>query len=129
MTEHALPYRITERFPLPDGRVGVSTWWARDPEQLEHQLRTRTGHPHPEREPARRLHRSGANGVLVEERTDGGYRPLDPHRLARTDPRWRRALVRSRRSAWLRRIIGPRDLVQADPPSDVTRTVEQRGCG
>lgn len=38
MTEHGLPYRITERFPLTDGRVGVSTWWSADPEQLEQQL-------------------------------------------------------------------------------------------
>ncbi|AZZ49682.1 hypothetical protein C5E02_10910 [Rathayibacter rathayi] len=129
MTEHVHPYRITERFLLPDGRVGVTTWWAQDPEQLEQQLRTRAGHPHPEREPSRRLHRSGPDIVLVEERTGDGYRPLDPHLLAGNDAQWRRALARSRRPAWLRRIVGPGDLVQADPPSDTTRTVEQGGLG
>ncbi|PPF22012.1 hypothetical protein [Rathayibacter sp. AY1A7] len=124
MTEHGLPYRITERFPLPDGRVGVSTWWSADPEQLEQQLRTRSGHPHPEREPVRRLHLATATIVLIEERTAGGFRPLDPHLRARTDPRWRRALLRSRRSARLRRVIGPRDLPRADPPVEVSRHVD-----
>ncbi|PPI20173.1 hypothetical protein C5D34_12685 [Rathayibacter sp. AY1B1] len=124
MTEHGLPYRITERFPLPDGRVGVSTWWSADPEQLEQQLRTRAGHQHPEREPARRLHLSTATVVLIEERITGGFRPLDPRLGARTDPRWRRALLRSRRPALLRRVIGPRDLPRTDPPVEVSRYVD-----
>ncbi|QHC72813.1 hypothetical protein [Rathayibacter sp. VKM Ac-2805] len=124
MTEHGLPYRITERFPLTDGRVGVSTWWSADPEQLEQQLRTRSGHPHPEREPDRRLHRSSPTVVLIEERTAEGFRPLDPHVLARTDPRWRRALLRSRRPAALRLVIGPRDLPQTEPPQIDSRSAE-----
>ncbi|PPG49045.1 hypothetical protein C5C24_14080 [Rathayibacter sp. AY2B3] len=124
MTEHGLPYRITERFPLPDGRVGVSTWWSADPEQLEQQLRTRAGHQHPEREPAWRLHLATATVVLIEERITGGFRPLDPHLRASTDPRWRRALLRSRRPARLRRVIGPRDLPRTDPPVIGSRSVE-----
>lgn len=124
MTLDDLPFRITECFPLPDGRNGVTAWSARDPEQLEQQLRTRFGHAHPEREPARRLHRSRPHTVLVEERVEGVLRPIDPHLLARTDARWRIALLRSRRPDWLRRIIGPKDVPTTQAPANVSRWVE-----
>lgn len=124
MTLDDLPFRITERFPLPDGRTGATAWSARDPEQLEQQLRTRSGYAHPEREPARRLHRSRPHTVLVEERVEGVLRPIDPHLLARTDARWRTALLRSRRPDWLRRIIGPKDVPTTQAPANVSRWVE-----
>ncbi|SMH44521.1 hypothetical protein SAMN06295885_2373 [Rathayibacter oskolensis] len=114
----ALPLRVTERFPLPDGRVGVTAWSAADPEQLEQQLRTRAGHPQPEREPGRRLHLARAPIVTIEERQGSGRRLVDPGHEALTDRRWRRALTRSHRPPWLRRLIGPRDLPRTDPPAE-----------
>ncbi|MWV58635.1 hypothetical protein [Rathayibacter sp. VKM Ac-2754] len=124
-----LPLRVTERFPLPDGGVGVSTWSAADPEQLEQQLRTRVGHAHPEREPARHLHRSHPPLVRIEVWEGGGRRLLDPAQEALTDARWRRALTRSRRPAWLRRLIGPADLPRTDPPAEAARWTERPGEG
>lgn len=119
-----LPFRVTERFPLPDGRLGVSAWSASDPEQIEQQLRTRFSHPHPEREPARRLHRTGPPLVVIEERRGGVLVRIDPGAEARTDGRWRTALSRSRRPAWLRRLIGPRDLAEIAAPADSARWTE-----
>ncbi|QHC54618.1 hypothetical protein [Rathayibacter tanaceti] len=124
MTHADLPLRVTERFPLPDGRRGVSTWWASDPEQLEQQLRTRAGHGHPEREPPRRLHRCPPGVLLIEERVGDALRPVAPELLARTDRRWHRALLRSRRADWLRRMIGPRDLASTEAPAAASRWVE-----
>ncbi|MBF4463211.1 MULTISPECIES: hypothetical protein [unclassified Rathayibacter] len=116
--------RITERFLLPDGRVGVSAWSAADPEQFEQQLRTRRGHGHPEREPARRLHRTGPPLLRIEESCGGELREVDPVTRSRTDPRWRRALARSRRPSWLRLLVGPRELSTTPPPAAVERWVE-----
>ncbi|MDY0914952.1 hypothetical protein [Rathayibacter festucae] len=124
-----LPLRITERFALPDGRVGVSTWSASDPEQLEQQLRTRAGRTDPEREPGRRLHLVRPPLVRIEERIDGVLQPIDPLQRAVVDVRWRTALTRSRRPARLRRLIGPRDLPTTEPPSDVARWTERRPPG
>ena len=126
MTQHSdpLPFRITERFPLPDGRTGVSAWSSGDPEQLEQQLRTRDGHAHPEREPARRLHRSGPPLLTIEERRSGVLVRIDPVVEAESDPRWRTALLRSRRPDRLRRVIGPRDLPVTRPPADASRWTE-----
>ncbi|ROS25644.1 hypothetical protein EDF22_2859 [Rathayibacter sp. PhB127] len=124
-----LPLRITERFDLPDGRVVVSAWSARDPEQLEQQLRTRVGRADPEREPGRRLHLVRPPLVRIEERIDGVLQPIDPLQRAVVDVRWRTALTRSRRPAGLRRLVGPRDLPTTEPPSDVARWTERRPPG
>lgn len=124
-----LPLRITERFALPDGRIGVSAWSARDPEQLEQQLRTRAGRTEPEREPGRRLHLVRPPTVRIEERIDGVLQPIDPLQRAVVDVRWRTALIRSRRPARLRRLVGPRDLPETEPPSDVARWTERRPPG
>lgn len=123
-TPEPLPYRITERFPLPDGRTGVSAWSADDPEQIEQQLRTRAGHAHPDREPARRLHLTRAPLLTIQERRAGVLESIDPSVEAQTDPRWRAALARSRRPAWLRRLVGPRDLPSTAPPSDASHWTE-----
>ncbi|QHC65694.1 hypothetical protein GSU68_03250 [Rathayibacter sp. VKM Ac-2759] len=124
-----LPLRVTERFPLPDGSVGVSTWSAADPEQLEQQLRTRAGHAHPEREPGRRLHLTHPALVRIEVWEAGSRRLLDPAEEALTDPRWQRALTRSRRPVWLRRFVGPADLPQTPPPAEAARWTERPPAG
>lgn len=123
-TTDDFPLRVTERFPLPDRRVGVSTWSAADPEQLEQQLRTRAGHPHPDREPARRLHRSHPPMLTIEDWRSGSPRPIDPLQESRRDPRWSTALARSRRPGWLRRIVGPRDLPGTAAPEALARWTE-----
>lgn len=127
-TPDELMFRITERFPLPDGRLGVSAWSSTDPEQLEQQLRTRAGHAHPELEPARRLHRTEPPLLKIEERRGGVLEPVRPELEARSDDRWRRALLRSRRPAWLRRLIGPPELPTTRPPVDAARWTE-KGAG
>lgn len=123
-TPDPLPYRITERFPLPDGRTGVSAWSTSDPEQLEQQLRTRAGHPSPHREPARRLHLLRPPLLKIEERRGGVLVQVDPAVEALTDQRWRAALTRSRRPGWLRRVVGPRDLPATAAPRDASRWTE-----
>lgn len=120
-----LPLHVTERFPLPGGLTGVSTWSAPDPERLEQLLRTRVGHPHPDREPPRRLHLVAASVVLIEEWRAGELHAVDPIREARTDVRWARALRRSRRPMWLRRLIGPADLADPGAPHAVARSTER----
>ncbi|MCJ1696760.1 hypothetical protein MT349_13330 [Rathayibacter caricis] len=120
-----LPLHVTERFALPGGLTGVSTWSAPDPERLEQLLRTRAGHPHPDREPPRRLHLVPASLVLIEESRGGVLHRLDPRQEARTDVRWARALRRSRRPAWLRRLVGPADLPDPGSPRCLGRRTER----
>ena len=121
-----LPLRITERFALPDGRVEVSAWSSRDPEQCEQQLRTRAGRAGPVDDPGRRLHLVRPPLVRIEERIDDVLQPIDPLQRAVVDVRWRTALTRSRRAPWLRRLVGPPDLPATEPPADVARWTERR---